>query len=70
MSDYEHQLDLAEIARLRRMIESMRETKAIELLKDCRNELCLKCGNYKRAHLGACDGCRWRKEQVERELIE
>ena len=30
-------------------------------LKDCRNELCLKCGNYKQAHNGACDGCRWRK---------
>ena len=29
-------------------------------LKDCRNELCLKCGNYKQKHLGACDGCRWR----------
>ena len=29
-------------------------------LKDCRNELCLKCGNYRQAHHGACDGCRWR----------
>ena len=28
-------------------------------LKDCRNELCLKCGNYKQKHLDACDGCRW-----------
>lgn len=28
-------------------------------LKDCRNELCLKCGDYKKRHLGACDGCRW-----------
>jgi len=28
-------------------------------LKDCRNELCLKCGDYKQKHLGACDGCRW-----------
>lgn len=27
--------------------------------RDCRNELCLKCGEYKRKHLGACDGCRW-----------
>jgi len=31
-------------------------------LKDCRNELCLKCGEYKRKHLGACDGCRWRED--------
>ena len=29
-------------------------------LKDLRNELCLRCGDYKRAHLGACDGCRWK----------
>ena len=26
----------------------------------CRNELCLRCGNYAEAHKGACDGCRWR----------
>ena len=26
----------------------------------CRNELCLRCGDYKQAHLGACDDCRWR----------
>ena len=26
-----------------------------------RNELCLKCGKYKEAHNGACDGCRWGK---------
>lgn len=31
-------------------------------LKDCRNELCLRCGQYKRRHLGACDGCRWRAD--------
>lgn len=30
--------------------------------RDCRNELCLKCGDYKQRHLGACDGCRWRSE--------
>lgn len=29
-------------------------------LRDCRNELCLKCGDYKMAHKGACDGCRWK----------
>ncbi len=34
-------------------------------IRDLRNELCLRCGNYKRAHLGACDGCRWRQEKVE-----
>ena len=26
-----------------------------------RNELCFKCGNYRDAHNGACDGCRWEK---------
>lgn len=31
-------------------------------LKDCRNELCLRCGQYKTAHLGSCDGCRWRAD--------
>ena len=31
-------------------------------LADMRNELCCKCGNYREAHNGACDGCRWKKE--------
>lgn len=35
-------------------------------LADARNELCQKCGNYKRAHLGYCDGCRWKENQNER----
>jgi hypothetical protein len=26
-----------------------------------RNELCLKCGRYKMAHEGSCNGCRWKK---------
>jgi len=30
-------------------------------LKDCVNELCYQCGQYKNAHLGACDDCRWKK---------
>jgi hypothetical protein len=30
-------------------------------LKDCVNELCLQCGQYRNEHLGACDGCRWLK---------
>ena len=32
-------------------------------LKDCRNELCLRCGQYKTAHLGSCEGCRWRASE-------
>ena len=27
-----------------------------------RNELCCKCGKYRDAHNGACDGCKWDKE--------
>jgi hypothetical protein len=27
--------------------------------KDCVNELCLKCGQYKHEHEGSCNGCRW-----------
>ena len=26
-----------------------------------RNELCYKCGNYRDAHNGACDGCMWKE---------
>lgn len=28
--------------------------------RDCRNELCLKCGAYTERHNGACEGCRWK----------
>ena len=28
-------------------------------LRCCKNELCLKCGEYKQSYLGACDDCRW-----------
>ena len=31
-------------------------------LHEAKNELCCKCGNYREAHNGACDGCRWEKE--------
>ena len=30
-------------------------------LYNCKNELCYKCGEYKTAHLGSCDGCRWKE---------
>lgn len=39
------------------------EEKIVKLqkeLKQCRNELCLKCGDYRNAHLGVCDDCRYR----------
>ena len=28
--------------------------------KTLRNELCMKCGLYHKAHEGACNWCRWR----------
>ena len=30
-------------------------------LHTMRNDLCFKCGNYRDAHNGACNGCRWEK---------
>ena len=30
-------------------------------LNAMRNELCCKCGNYREAHNGACDWCRWKE---------
>ena len=41
----------------------MLETQMRELktdLKDCVNELCYQCGQYRHEHEGACDGCRWK----------
>ena len=32
-----------------------------EELRAIKNELCQYCRKYKKAHEGACDGCRWRK---------
>ena len=31
-------------------------------LHEAKNELCCKCGKYREAHNGACNGCRWKKE--------
>lgn len=43
--------------------QCIRTAPAIDpIINDLRNELCLKCGKYKDAHLGACDGCRWKNE--------
>ena len=47
-------LDLVQALKAR--VESLKAD-----LKDCRNELCLRCGEYKTAHLGSCDGCRWKE---------
>lgn len=30
-----------------------------DLVHECANELCYRCGAYREEHLGACEGCRW-----------
>lgn len=52
-------------AALNAAIEYIRAIPAADVVpasdfRDCRNELCIKCGAYTQKHLGACDGCRWR----------
>ncbi len=53
-------LSMAEVKMLKREVERLKAE-----LHNCRNELCLKCGKYREAHNGACDGCRW-KADIER----
>ena len=50
------------LARVRKLIVEAKadHDRLMSELRDCRNELCLRCGAYKERHLGACDGCRWR----------
>ena len=58
LQDENHASDRAalvtEIEKLRKQLE---QTQAE--LAAMRNELCCKCGKYRDAHNGACDGCRW-----------
>lgn len=35
-------------------------TEIKNTLKDCRNELCMKCYKYASKDLDGCDGCRWK----------
>lgn len=30
-------------------------------VRTMKNELCLRCGKYREAHRGACDGCRFKR---------
>lgn len=57
-------LNLAD-AQIERLVETTEQLKAEKAIaerdfRDCRNELCLKCGEYKTSYLGTCDGCRWK----------
>ena len=40
-----------------------------DLIKEfcnCRNELCLRCGKYEKAYLGACNDCRYNEENMSK----
>lgn len=54
----------AEIEKLRKQLEQTQaERDEIKKeLHEAKNELCCKCGNYREAHNGACDGCRWKEK--------
>ena len=46
------------------LMEDYRKVMEMESdFHDCVNELCLKCGNYREEHNGACDGCRWQMKK-------
>ena len=48
------------IKEVRRLREEL--TASQRRAQDARNELCLKCGRYREAHIGVCDGCMWREK--------
>ena len=41
------------------------QEKLLADLNIIRNELCQRCGKYRMAHEGACDGCRWKEPTWE-----
>ena len=47
------------VKEVRRLREEL--TASQRSAQDARNELCQKCGRYREAHKGACDGCRWKE---------
>ena len=53
--DYIDRLRMALASACKERDEARKELDAM------RNELCCKCGNYREAHNGACDGCRWKE---------
>lgn len=58
---HQHDLELANRT-IQQQAEEIARLKAEN--SNLRNELRLKCGGYLRAHMGACNGCKWgRKEQ-------
>lgn len=64
-SRYEHRTCKATVDKAAAdLIESLQAQLAASQRRaqDARNELCLKCGRYKEAYIGACDGCRWKED--------
>ena len=57
----EIELTIGRLKIIRNQLEDAYKTLEREF-RDCRNELCLRCGEYKTAHLGYCNGCRWRAD--------
>lgn len=55
---YGNKYDSSEIFN-RLMADYMQVMEMETDLHDSVNELCLKCGNYREEHNGACNGCRW-----------
>ena len=53
--DYIDRLRMALASACKERDEARKELHAM------RNELCCKCGKYRDAHNGACDGCRWKE---------
>lgn len=44
----------------------MTNKELLKELRNCRNELCLKCGRYRESHLGACDDCRYNFDHMKK----
>lgn len=47
------------LAQFAKAVAEKEEQSELHAMK---NELCQYCGKYKRAHEGACDGCKWREK--------
>ncbi len=61
--DYIDKIRMALASGCKERDESRKELhEAKSELAAMRNDLCLECGNYRGAHIGACDGCRWKEK--------
>ena len=56
-------IPLDEYEKIQEENESLK--KEVACLNRCKNELCLRCGRYKKSHLGACDGCVCKEKKDE-----